>query len=64
MSDFNIDLTSFGAPSELYLTLLQAGYTPVNGVLVPPENRRGGFYGTVSVQQLENLGDIDNRLIG
>ena len=57
MSNFNIDLTSFGAPSELYLTLLQAGYTPVNGVLVPPENRRGGFHGSVSSQVLEELLD-------
>jgi len=55
MSNFNIDLTSFGAPTELYLTLLQAGYTPVNGVLIPPENRRGGFYGSVSSQVLEEL---------
>jgi hypothetical protein len=54
MSNFNINLGSF-QPTELYNMLLQAGYTLEDGALVPPKTSRGGFYGTVPVQQLEDL---------
>lgn len=59
MSDFNLgNLSNFGAIAitPFYQTLLQAGYTfDTNGNLIPPDQDRGGFFGTVPADQLRQL---------